>query len=64
MPDDASSPMTFHVPATLKERLQKIATAEHRSLTKQMIAMLEEGADQRDNRAVRQPHGNPGGGSE
>lgn len=36
-----TTPMTFHIPIELKERLQRIAERKDRSLTKQMVAMLK-----------------------
>lgn len=40
-----TKPMTFHMPEALKMRLQEIAKREQRSLTRQMVVMLEKAAD-------------------
>lgn len=46
-----TKPMTFHMPEPLKARLQKIAAREKRSLTQQMVVMLEKAADDDKKRA-------------
>lgn len=47
-----TKPMTFHLPADLRERLEHIAEREGRSLTKQMIIMLKAQADAEEKRQV------------
>lgn len=47
-----TKPMSFHIPVALKERLTKIAEVEKRSLTQQMVVMLEKAADE-----VEKSHG-------